>query len=68
MAKKQDSSSTGEKQGEQVRLDPAMLRRARVIAAALGMSVNEWIYQRLNPIIEKELPTIWRELGLEKED
>lgn len=59
MAKKQP--------GESIRLPVDLARKARVIASARGMSLPEYLIEKLGPIVEEELPGVMKLLGLEGE-
>lgn len=50
-----------------VTLDTDLTRKAGVIASALGISVPDYVNNRLRPIIEKELPKVLRTLGIKVE-
>lgn len=51
----------------QVELDLDLSRKVAVVAAALDMTVPDWVNNRLRPIVERELPAALRELGLANE-
>ena len=50
-----------------VRLDKELLRRAGVIAAALGKTLPEYIEERLTPVVDKEMPKILKGLAEERD-
>jgi LDH2 family malate/lactate/ureidoglycolate dehydrogenase len=56
MAKKQT--------GESIRIPADLARKARVIASARGISLPEYLIEKLTPIVEEELPGVLRLLGL----
>jgi len=51
----------------QVLLDPDIARKVAVIAGALDLSIPDWVNNRLRPIVERELPSVLKELGLANE-
>jgi antitoxin component of RelBE/YafQ-DinJ toxin-antitoxin module len=52
----------------QVYIDPDLAKKARVIASALGVSLPDYVNNKLRPIIERELPITLRELGVAVSD
>lgn len=60
MAKKPTPAS------ESVRLPADLARKARVIASARGISLPEYLIEKLGPIVERELPEVMRMLGLDQ--
>lgn len=67
MAKKQVASDEEAKR-KQVSIDDDLLRKVRVIASSLGMTVPDYVNHRLRPVVERELPEIMKQLGFKPED
>lgn len=62
--KKGESSKPSRPKRHQVVLDPDLARMIGVIAAALDMSVPDWVNNRLRPIAQVELQVALKEMGL----
>lgn len=50
---------------DSIRLPADLTRLARVIASARGLSLPEYLVEKLTPIVEAELPEILKQLGYE---
>jgi predicted HicB family RNase H-like nuclease len=71
MAEKSFASESQEatperKQRVQVSIDPGLARQIKLIAAALDMSLPDWVNNQLRPIVATELPKVLDNLGLAK--
>jgi hypothetical protein len=52
----------------QVSIDDDLIRKVRVIASSLGMTVPDYVNHRLRPVVDEELPRVLRQLGFKPED
>lgn len=73
MAKKKadtpaQADAGAEAKRKQVTLDQDLFRKASVIASAMGISLPDYVNNRLRPIIESELPDVLRQLGVLKSE
>jgi predicted HicB family RNase H-like nuclease len=50
----------------QVNIDGDLARKARLIAAAMGLSLPDYVNNKLRPIIDEELPAILEQMGYER--
>lgn len=50
---------------ESIRLDAELARRARIIAAAIGVSMPEYLEQKLKPIIDRDFQRTLKQLNQE---
>lgn len=50
---------------ESIRLSTEVTRRARIIAAARGVSLPAWLEEKVGEIVAKELPAVLRDLGMD---
>jgi antitoxin component of RelBE/YafQ-DinJ toxin-antitoxin module len=51
-----------------VSIDDDLIRKVRVIASSLGMTVPDYVNHRLRPVVDEELPRVLRQLGFKPED
>ncbi len=66
MARKRPASeeqSDNKASRRQVTLDADLYRKAKVIAAALDVTMPDWINARLREVIDRELPAVLADLG-----
>jgi len=68
MAKKKPEAVEDEAKRKQVYIVDDLIRKVRVIASSLGMSVPDYVNHRLRPVVEEELPRVLRQLGFKPED
>lgn len=66
MAKRCPAAEAEDAKRVQVTLDPDIAQKARIIAAALGMTLPDWVNNRLRPVADVELPEVMAELGFTK--
>jgi hypothetical protein len=50
----------------QVSIDADLVRKARMVAGSLGISLPDLVNARLRPVIEAELQAMLRDMGLGK--
>lgn len=62
------SNSSSNKKTEQIRINELLARRIRVIAAAHGRSLPDWLEEKLGPIVAEELPAAMKAIGLPDEE
>lgn len=49
---------------ESIRLSIEVTRKARIIAAARGVSLPAWLEEKLGEVVTRELPGVLRDLGM----
>lgn len=62
-----DSGETNPANSEQIRLPSEFVRRARVAAAAAGMTLGGYISSRLDAVMEEEIPRLLEAMNLCKQ-
>lgn len=63
-----ESNSEFAGETEQVRLLAVTVRKARVAAAAAGLSLGGYISSRLDAVMEKEIPGLLQSMGIQPRD